>query len=65
MSGKGNIHELGFGVTSNNYYSGPVKNPVDPTLIAGGNSGGAAAAVAAGIAKIGVGVILIYLCRTF
>ena len=63
MSGKGNIHELGFGVTSNNYYSGPVKNPVDPTLIAGGSSGGAAVAVAAGIAKIGVGVDTFGSCR--
>ena len=62
-SGKGNIHELGFGVTSNNFFFGPVKNPVDPTLIAGGNSGGAAAAVATGIARIGIGVDTFGSCR--
>ena len=63
LQGKGNIHELGFGVTSNNYYFGPVKNPVDPSLIAGGNSGGAACAVAIGIAKIGIGVDTFGSCR--
>ena len=49
------MHELAFGVTSDNYYFGSVKNPVDPTLIAGGSSGGSAAVVAAGIVKIALG----------
>ena len=63
LIGKGNIHELGFGVTSNNYHFGPVKNPVNPKLISGGNSGGAAVAVATGIAKIGIGVDTFGSCR--
>ena len=61
--GKGNIHELGFGITSNNYHFGPVRNPIDKKLIAGGNSGGAAGAVATGIAKIGIGVDTFGSCR--
>ena len=49
------MHELAFGVTSDNYHFGPVRNPFDPTLIAGGSSGGSAAAVAAGIVKVALG----------
>lgn len=48
------MHELSFGITSNNAWSGPARNPVNPTLIPGGSSGGTAAAVAAGIAPIGL-----------
>ena len=49
------MHELAFGVTSDNYHFGRVKNPLDLTLIAGGSSGGSAAVVAAGIVKIALG----------
>ena len=49
------MHELAFGVTSNNPHFGAVRNPVDSTLFAGGSSGGTAAAIAAGFVNIGLG----------
>ena len=55
LMGKTNLHELSFGWTSNNLSFGPVKNPYDPTRIAGGSSGGSAAAVAARMAPVAVG----------
>ncbi len=53
--GKTNMHELAFGITSNNAAFGPVANVHDQTLIAGGSSGGTAAAIAAGIVPMGLG----------
>ena len=53
--GKTNMHELAFGITSNNAAFGPVRNAVNPTRIAGGSSGGTAVAVAAGISGFGLG----------
>ena len=53
--GKTNMHELAFGVTSDNAAYGTVHNPADPTRIPGGSSGGTAAAVAAGIVPAGLG----------
>jgi indoleacetamide hydrolase len=53
--GKVNLHELCFGITSNNAAFGPVRNPYAPTHIAGGSSGGTAAAIAAGLAPAGIG----------
>lgn len=55
VAGKTNLHELAFGITSNNGVFGPVRNPHDPALIAGGSSGGTAAAIAAGIVPAGLG----------
>ena len=52
--GKTNLHELSYGWTSNNLAFGAVHNPYDPTRIPGGSSGGTAAAVAAGLAPLGV-----------
>jgi len=52
--GKTNMHELGYGWTSNNEAYGPVRNPYDPTRIPGGSSGGTAAAIAARMAPLGV-----------
>lgn len=52
--GKTNLHELSFGWTSSNMTYGPVRNPWDRTRIPGGSSGGTAAAVAAGMAPLGV-----------
>ena len=47
--GKTNMHEFAYGVTSNNPHYGPVRNPWDESRIAGGSSGGSAAALAAGL----------------
>ncbi|MEP3783287.1 MAG: indoleacetamide hydrolase [Ascidiaceihabitans sp.] len=55
IAAKASMHELAFGITSNNAVTGAVHNPVDPDMIAGGSSGGTAAAVAAGIFPIGLG----------
>ena len=49
LVGKTNMHELGMGTTSLVSYFGPVKNPLNTDYIAGGSSGGSAAAVAAGM----------------
>ena len=53
--GKTNLHELAFGITSNNTGFGAVKNPYDDSLIPGGSSGGTAVAVSAGIVPAGLG----------
>ncbi len=54
LLGKTNLHELSFGWTSSNMAFGPVRNPWDKARIPGGSSGGTAAAVAAGMAPLGV-----------
>ncbi len=46
--GKLNQHELAYGITSNNPWFGPVRNPWDPEYIPGGSSGGSGVAVATG-----------------
>lgn len=53
--GKANMHELAFGITSNNAAFGPARNPWNPDLIPGGSSGGVAAAAAARLAPAGIG----------
>jgi aspartyl-tRNA(Asn)/glutamyl-tRNA(Gln) amidotransferase subunit A len=47
--GKLNMHEFAYGDTSAESHYGPVRNPWDRERVAGGSSGGAAAAVAAGL----------------
>ena len=42
--GKANLHEFAFGMTSENPHYGTVPNPIAPGRIAGGSSGGSAAA---------------------
>jgi len=54
VMGKTNIHELSWGWTSNNHAFGAVRNPYDTSRIPGGSSGGTAAAIAAGMAPLGV-----------
>src|SRR6266540_4719599 len=53
--GKANLHEFAFGTTSLNVHFGPVPNPIAPDRIAGGSSGGSAAALAAGLAEAALG----------
>ena len=55
LLGKTNTHELGGGVTTINPFFGTTRNPVDPTRIAGGSSGGSAAAVAAHLCAAATG----------
>ncbi len=52
---KTNMHELASGGTSSNALFGPVRNPYQPDHIAGGSSGGTAAAIAAGVGTVGLG----------
>jgi mandelamide amidase len=53
--GKTNMHELAFGITSNNAAFGPARNAYDPSRIAGGSSGGTGNAIAARMAAAGLG----------
>jgi aspartyl-tRNA(Asn)/glutamyl-tRNA(Gln) amidotransferase subunit A len=53
--GKTNLHEFAYGTTSENPHFGTVPNPVAPGRMAGGSSGGSAAALAAGQAEAALG----------
>lgn len=53
--GTTNLHELAFGVTSENPHHGHVVNPRGAGYTPGGSSGGSAAAVAAGIVSVAIG----------
>jgi aspartyl-tRNA(Asn)/glutamyl-tRNA(Gln) amidotransferase subunit A len=53
--GKTGLHELAYGITSNNPHFGAIHNPWDLARIPGGSSGGSAAAVAAGILPFATG----------
>ncbi|MFF0905581.1 UNVERIFIED_CONTAM: amidase [Kocuria sp. CPCC 205316] len=53
--GKTNLHECGFGITSNNPHFGSVRNPYDPLRIPGGSSGGSGAAVSARLCSGAIG----------
>ena len=52
---KTNLHEFAWGVTSQNPHFGCVVNPVRPGRVAGGSSGGNAAALAAGFGALALG----------
>ncbi len=53
--GKNNLHEFAYGGSSLISYFGEVHNPWDVGRIAGGSSGGSAAAVVAGLAYAAIG----------
>jgi aspartyl-tRNA(Asn)/glutamyl-tRNA(Gln) amidotransferase subunit A len=53
--GKTNLHEFAYGTTSQNPHFGTVPNPAAPGRIAGGSSGGSAAALAARLADAALG----------
>ncbi|HEY9831182.1 MAG TPA: AtzE family amidohydrolase, partial [Stenomitos sp.] len=50
-----NMDEYAYGFVTENYHYGATRNPHDPTKIAGGSSGGSAAAVAAGFVPLTLG----------
>ena len=55
VAGKTNLHEFAYGISSQNAHYGTVPNPVAPGRLAGGSSGGSAAAIAAGDVALALG----------
>lgn len=55
LVGKQNLHEFAYGGSSVISHFGPVHNPVNAEHIAGGSSGGSAAAVASGMCYAAIG----------
>ncbi|WP_232667342.1 amidase [Pseudonocardia sp. TRM90224] len=53
--GLSHSHEFAYGCTGTSNAAGPCRNPHDPSLMTGGSSAGAAAAVAAGIVPLAIG----------
>lgn len=61
--GKTNMHQLGMGTTSVDSYFGSVHNPWNQGYVAGGSSGGSAAAVAAGLCYATIDTDAVGSCR--
>lgn len=55
MIGKTNMHEFAFGITNDNPFYGPSRNPWNLKLISGGSSGGSAVSVALDSSMISIG----------
>ena len=53
--GKTGLHELAYGITSNNAHFGTIHNPHHPDRIPGGSSGGSGAAVQSGMVFMAMG----------
>ncbi len=53
--GRTRTHEWAWGITTQHPRRGGTRNPVDPTRVPGGSSGGSAAAVASGVVPLALG----------
>jgi aspartyl-tRNA(Asn)/glutamyl-tRNA(Gln) amidotransferase subunit A len=55
VAGKTNLHEFAYGISSQNPHYGTVPNPAAPGRLAGGSSGGSAAAIGTGDVELALG----------